>query len=978
MGMPFRSEKMAFCQLILQNEASFNCMAELGELGLLQFKDLNKKKSIFKRKYINEVKRCEKLERILKFLKHELEKNGIEIPEESATYPAANHRVLSEYEGRLEGLEKEVRGIDDRLEQLSISFVGLIQLKHLLRKTDSFFEEVDRRYDKTPVLDPVTHIEVSTTSTPPPHHSSSETLIPLDIISEDVGSTSKAVTAATHYVNTFKLKFLAGVILREKLEYFERMLFRVCHGNTLLKYADVDVVMPASLVGSLEQDSNIHKAVFLIFFQGDQLRAKVTKICEGFHAKIYPCPDSQLERRTMAMGVMTRLEDLNMVLNQTQDYFHSVLHSLSRQIAPWSVSIMKTKQIYHQLNKLHFDKNLKTLFGKCWAPVRDLDKIHVALLSGASNSQSNESSVIFHQIPTQDSPPTYHKTNAITEVYQDIINAYSIPAYLEVNPAVFSIITFPFLFSVMFGDIGHGFILALFGLFTIFFNFSDKIKKNEIFHMIYSGRYIIFLMGLFSMYSGFIYNDCFSLPLNLFGSNWSPRNISDKLLHSEEYIGLDPLRKDQFNGHIYTFGMDPVWQLAKNKISWLNSFKMKISVIFGVSHMFFGILISFTNHRFFNHKLAIYAEFIPQVIFILSTFGYLVVLVIYKWLAYDATQSTVAPSLLIGFINMFLVSYPPQPPSVVVSDFRYVLQVGLLLSALVCVPWMLFLKPCILKRREDSKKNYGYNRTRSNRHNSYEENASLLTRDGADDDEDDDILVDDDTALANSTEYDFNSSDSDEDDDDVILDRSKFQNNYSSTRNRNNNNGNNININSSNNNNNENISSAINVGRASSVFTLLADGRQEVTNEVGGKRVKNKPQKEEFSFGEVMVTQAIHTIEYCLGCVSHTASYLRLWALSLAHAQLSEVLWKMVLHYGLTWAGNSYWGSVLLFLLFTPWALATVVVLLVMEGLSAFLHTLRLHWIEFMSKFFKGEGHPFKPYSFHSLGLEFIDKDQHS
>jgi len=106
-------------------------------------------------------------------------------------------------------------------------------------------------------------------------------------------------------------------------------------------------------------------------------------------------------------------------------------------------------------------------------------------------------------------PPTFFELNEFTAGFHELVVTYGTPAYKEINPTVFNMVTFPFLFGVMFGDLGHGLLLFLFGGYLC-------MGPREI--PLHRFRYMLLMMGFFAAYCGLIYNDMMSLPLDLFGT----------------------------------------------------------------------------------------------------------------------------------------------------------------------------------------------------------------------------------------------------------------------------------------------------------------------------------------------------------------------------------------------------------------------------------------------------------------------------
>lgn len=470
------------------------------------------------------------------------------------------------------------------------------------------------------------------------------------------------------------------------------------------------------------QGDQVYKSVFIIFFQGDQLKTRVKKICEGFRATLYPCPEAPADRREMAMGVMTRIEDLNTVLGQTQDHRHRVLVAAAKNLKNWFVKVRKIKAIYHTLNLFNLDVTQKCLIAECWVPLLDIETIQLALRRGTERSGSSVPPIL-NRMQTFENPPTYNRTNKFTKAFQALIDAYGVASYREMNPAPYTIITFPFLFAVMFGDIGHGAIMALFGLWMIRKEKGLAAQKtdNEIWNIFFGGRYIIFLMGVFSMYTGLIYNDIFSKSLNIFGSHWH-LSYNKSTVWNNKMLQLSPGTSD-YEGTPYPFGMDPIWQVASsNKIVFQNAYKMKISIIFGVLHMIFGVIMSWHNHTYFRNRLSLIYEFIPQLVFLLLLFFYMVLLMFIKWNRYAATNASkftsqicllfpviivgllflvpysesCAPSILITFIDMVLFNTPKKAPEgceVYMFWGQHFIQIVFVLVALGCIPVMLLGKP---------------------------------------------------------------------------------------------------------------------------------------------------------------------------------------------------------------------------------------------------------------------------------------------
>jgi len=344
----------------------------------------------------------------------------------------------------------------------------------------------------------------------------------------------------------------------------------------------------------------------------------------------------------------------------------------------------KEKLIYINLSKCHVRENF--IDGEVWVLeknysiiegiFRDLNKDQSRVPVSFTHLEENSTTV----------KPTYIPTNEFTWAFQEIVDTYGIPRYSEINPTYFNIVTFPFLFGLMFGDIGHGFIVFMLGIYLcLAYNKSER----GILKMVFKARYLILLMGFFSFYSGWIYNDFLSVPLPVFGTCYENKlNVTV------------PYAIKKYPSCVYPIGLDPKWRMVKNELSFINSMKMKLSVIFGVLQMLFGVILKGLNNIHFKNFTGLFCETIPQFIFMGVLFGYMDVMIFIKWSTDWTSNTSQAPSVISLLMNIFLKfgSVKNQPLWGGKNGLKFIQEEFhqfVLFTCVILVPIMLFPKPII-------------------------------------------------------------------------------------------------------------------------------------------------------------------------------------------------------------------------------------------------------------------------------------------
>lgn len=662
----FRSEDMDLYEITIPKDNAWEIMNKLGDIGIMHFINLNKDEQVFNLTFAPFIKRCEETEKRISFIEQECVRHNVPMTKPKSVQEFLN--TINNMQSRIkkagnmffESIEEEIKQKEKFVQEqtrkgkeIHDSFNLLFEYKTVLKKAEKILNFQARG------------------------------LVPeqaaLGSLNDDGDKDAREQLIGGGA--NIAVGHLAGTINKDEELRFKKLIFRATRGNALTYFEDFNNQI-RDYYGNGTQ-----KSVYVVIFQeGSSVREKIVKICDSFLGERFDIPPGGVSEKIREINA--KIHDAEHVMGTTNDEVRNYLMKINKmentetsviQLYKWFV--IKEKALYENLNKLKMGDRL--LIGLFWCPVSQTKNISEEIQK-IKQDRNISGPQMWKREGHGITPPSYFKTNEFTEVFQEIVNTYGVPNYKEVNPAMFAIVTFPFLFGVMFGDIFHGFMLLLFGSFLCLMN--EKIKDTAI-GALSGARYLILMMGFFAFFIGICYNDFASIPI-WGGTCWEcPRPIPT----GTQVCKLKP-------DCVYNIGVDPSWYISNNQLTFVNNMKMKMSVIFGVAQMSLGIFMKAFNSLHFGHLVDFFFEFLPQITLLWALFGWMNLLIIVKWLTYWPDEHR-APGIISVMINMFLGFGKVETEGENGVDAiiggpttQQTISIILLVTALICVPLMLLGK----------------------------------------------------------------------------------------------------------------------------------------------------------------------------------------------------------------------------------------------------------------------------------------------
>lgn len=223
------------------------------------------------------------------------------------------------------------------------------------------------------------------------------------------------------------------------------------------------------------------------------------------------------------------LNDLNEQLRDAEEKFQAVVN---RHRALLIGVYLRIRQEQVQCRMLHFFRRTeKTCLFSGWLPdsrkevfVKELQKATqnraiVDLIPAESHEAVKDGSV---EVPVKLNNPAFFKP------FEMLTSVYGLPKYQTIDPTPVFGLSFLLMFGMMFGDIGHGLVLALLGLALLLKSHKETFK---------SAGYLLLYAGGSSIIFGFLFGSFFGVE-DLFPTIWmKPMNDINQLFKVVIYVG---------------------------------------------------------------------------------------------------------------------------------------------------------------------------------------------------------------------------------------------------------------------------------------------------------------------------------------------------------------------------------------------------------------------------------------------------------